>query len=203
MHARLWIAVLGALALTGCGGVSGQTAGDADLTLLLGERPAGVHAGIFLASERGFDEAEGAELEIRATGDPAKLLRRGRVQAVLLRRDAVAGSGAVCVMALIQEPEPDRFVCVTATTLESRRADVVALVKALQRGYSEAGIDPESAVQAVLTTRPGLDRETVAAGLAEAEGSFAAGVPAFGFLRREAMPPGEFAYGHVGPESRE
>lgn len=203
MRARFPIAVLGALALTGCGGVGGQAAGDAELTLLLGGPPTGVEAPIFLAVERGFDEAEGVEVEIRASGDPRRLLRRNRVQAVVLERDAVAASGAVCVMALVQQPEPDRFVCVSSTTLESRRADVTALIRALQRGYSEAGIDPESAVQALLSARPSLDRETLAAELREAEGSFAAGVTAFGFLRRDALPPGDFAYGLVGPESRE
>ena len=44
---------------------------DADMTLLLGEPPAGVHAGIFLATSRGYDEAEGVELDVRGAGDPS------------------------------------------------------------------------------------------------------------------------------------
>jgi ABC-type nitrate/sulfonate/bicarbonate transport system substrate-binding protein len=191
------------IALGGCGGVGGQAAGDSDLTLLLDGRPSGLDAGIFLAADRGFDEAEGIELDIRGTGDPRRLLRRDRVQAVVLRRDAVAGSGAVCVMALIQAPQPDRFVCVSPTTLENQRANVEALVRALQRGYTETGVDPESAVQAVVTARAGLDAAEVTAQLDAAAGDFIAGVPAFGFLRREAMPPGDFAYGLVGPVSRD
>jgi ABC-type nitrate/sulfonate/bicarbonate transport system substrate-binding protein len=192
-----------ALAATGCGGVGGPAQADADVTLLLGEPPAGVHAGIFLAAERDFDAAEGLDLEIRASGDARRLLRNGRVQAAVLDRDAVAGTGAVCVMALTQIPEPDHFVCVTRTALDSRRAEVEGLVRALQRGYVEAGIDPESAVQAMLTARGGLDRDELTAQLDALSGSFEAGVDAFGMLRRDALPPGEFAYGLVGPVSRD
>ncbi len=200
---RLLCAGVVTLVLTGCGGVGGSGQAGAELTLLLGGPPTGADAGIFLAVERGFDEAEGVEIDVRGSGDPVRLLRSDRVQAVLLARDDVAASGTVCVMALVQTPEPDRFVCVSRTTLESRRADVVALVNALQRGYTEAGVDPESAVQAVLSARGGLDRETVAAELDAAAGtSLGGGVP-FGTLRPSAMPPGDFAYGLVDPISRD
>ena len=120
-----------------------------------------------------------------------------------MRRDDVEATGAVCVMALVQTPEPDRFVCVTRTQLADRRPEVEALVRALQRGYSETGIDPESAVQAVLSAAPGLERGTVAAEADTAAVAAAAGVPAIGFLRRGEMPPGDFAYDVVGPTSRE
>ncbi len=191
------------LALAGCGGAVGGGSADADITLLLGEPPAGVHAGVFLAISRGYDEAEGLELDVRGAGDPVKLLRRSRVQAVVLRRDAVRGSRAVCVMALTQTPSPDRFVCVAPTLLDSSPAEVTALVRTLQRGYSETSADPESATQAVLSARPGLDRDAVAAELKEVLPSFTAGVPAFGFLQRDQLPPGDFAYDLVGPESRD
>ncbi len=198
-----FIAATCAAALAGCGGVGGTGQTDAEVTLLLGERPAGVHAGIFLATERDYDDAEGIDLELRARGDARRLLRNGRAQAAVVRRDDVAASGAVCVMALVQAPEPDFFVCVTPSTLDSSRAEVEALVRTLQRGYVEAGADPESAVAALVTARTGLDRDTAAAELDALSGAFEASVSAFGMLRRDAMPPGEFAYDLVGPTSRD
>lgn len=197
--------VVGAAALAGCGGVGGTRAAgsDAELTLLLGARPAGLHAGIFLASERGYDRAEGIDLTVRRTGDARRLLRSGRVQAALLDASDVAGARVVCVMALTQTPRPEHFVCVTRTSLEDRRPEVEALVRTLQRGYSEAEVDPESAVQAVLTSAGGLDRATVAAQLDAVSASFEAGVPAFGYLRRELLPKGDFDVTLVGPVSRD
>jgi ABC-type nitrate/sulfonate/bicarbonate transport system substrate-binding protein len=189
-----------ALALAGCGGVGGSDRSDAELVLLLGGPPAGVHAGIYLAVERGFDEAEGVELTVRRSGDAAKLLRAGRVQAALL--DAPLPD-TVCVMAITQTPKPGNFVCVLKTTLEDRRPEVVSLVRSLQRGYSEAVADPESAVQAVLARAAGLDRKTVASQLDAASPSFGAGVPAIGFLRRGKLPPGDYAYDLVRPISRD
>src|SRR3712207_8002289 len=83
------------LTVCGCGAAAGPVRGDSELTLLLGSRPAGVHAGIFLAVERGFDEAEGLELTIRRSGDAARLLRSGRVDAAILEAPL---PGTVCVM---------------------------------------------------------------------------------------------------------
>lgn len=194
-----------ALALAGCGagGGSGSAAGGADFTLLLGARPAGLHAGVYLAAQRGFDEAEGIDLSIRGSGDARRLLRSGRVQAALLDAADVPGSGAVCVMALTQTPRPDHFVCVPRTALTDRRGEVEALVRTLQRGYSEAEVDPESAVQAVLAGAGGVDRMTVAAQLDAVSPSFEAGVPAFGYLERSRLPAGDFDVSLVGPVSRD
>jgi ABC-type nitrate/sulfonate/bicarbonate transport system substrate-binding protein len=187
-----------ALSICGCG-VSGPTgSADDELTLLLGTKPAGVHAGIYLAAQRGFDEAEGIDLTIRRTGDAQKLLRSGRVQAALL--DAPA-PGTVCVMTLTQRPGP--LVCVTRTTLEDRRSDVAALVRTLQRGYVETEADPESAVQAELSGAGGLDQQTLAAQLDAVAPTFEAGVPAFGYLQRGKLPPGAYAYDLVKPISRD
>jgi ABC-type nitrate/sulfonate/bicarbonate transport system substrate-binding protein len=170
------------------------------MTLLLGSRPAGVHAGIFLAVERGFDEAEGLELTIRRTGEAARLLRSGRVDAAIL--DAPL-RGTVCVMAITQEPRPGNFVCVPRTGLSDRRGDVEALVQTLQRGYAETEIDPESAVQAILTRVGGLDAATLTAELDAAASGFESGVPTFGYLRRGELPPGAYAYDLVRPVSRD
>ena len=197
------LSVLACAALAGCGAAGGPERPGADVTLLLGERPGGVHAGIYLASERGFDEAEGIDLEIRRSGDPVKLLRSGRVQAVILGAAALPGIRATCVMALTQTPRPSHFVCVLPTTLADRRPEVAALVRTLQRGYSEAEIDPESAVQAILAGNGGLDRVALAAELDAVSASFEAGVPAFGYLKADGLPPGDFDRTLVGPTSRD
>jgi ABC-type nitrate/sulfonate/bicarbonate transport system substrate-binding protein len=106
-------------------------------------------------------------------------------------------------MAITQQPRPGHFVCVSRTELEDRRSDVEALVRTLQRGYGEAEVDPESAVQAMLTRAGGLDQRTLTAQLSAVSASFEAGVPAFGFLRRGRLPPGDYAYGLVRPVSRD
>jgi ABC-type nitrate/sulfonate/bicarbonate transport system substrate-binding protein len=48
-----------ALLISGCGGVTGGDRPNEDATLLLDFAPNAVHAGIYLATERGYDEAEG------------------------------------------------------------------------------------------------------------------------------------------------
>ncbi len=197
---RRTLSLLVVLAVAGCGGVGGGETGDAELTLLLGARPAGVHAGIYLAVDRGFDEAEGVEVTIRRSGDARALLRSGRVQAAILEAPL---PGSVCVMALTQRPRPGHFVCVSQTELSDRRADVAALVRALQRGYGEAAVDPESAVQAMLARAGGLDPEPLTAQLDSVAPSFEAGVPAFGYLRRGRLPPGNYDYDLVRPISRD
>lgn len=189
-----------ALLLSGCGAASGPGRVDEDVTLLLGTKPAGVHAGIYLAAERGYDEAEGIELTVRRRGDARRLLRRRRVQAAVLDRPL---PGTVCVMAITQTPRPGHFVCVLRSALEDRRATVAALVRTLQRGYTEANTDPESAVQAMLSATGGLDAATLTAQLDRVSSSFAAGVPAIGYLRPGSLPPGAFDRTLVGPVSRD
>ena len=194
---------LAALALSGCGAAAGPGRPDAEVTLLLGQRPSALHVGIYLAAARGYDETEGVELTIRRTGDARRLLRSRRVQAALLDADALPGSGTVCVMALVQTPRPDHFLCVLRSTLGERREEVVAVVRALQRGYSEAEVDPESAVEAVVAGAGGLDRAAVAAQLDEISAALEAGVPAVGYLERSRLPPGDFDFTIVGPVSRD
>ncbi len=202
---RMLCLVAAALALAGCGAVGGSAGVDADSTLLLGAPPAGVHAGIYLAVERGFDEAEGINLTIRRSGDAGQLLGTGQVQAALLKLDQIRAARAVCVMALLQRPAGP-YVCVSRTTLEDRRPEVLALVRTLQRGYTETEADPESAVQAILTRAPGLDRATLAAQLDAVSGAFEAGAPAFGSLSQTRIPREArawFDFSLVGPVSRD
>src|SRR4051812_48687661 len=107
------IAVALVLALAGCGASSGGgDRPDRDATLLLDFTPNGVHAGIYSAVRRGYDQAEGVRLHVRtpASGtDNAKLLLAGRAQfAVMDLHDlAIArakGADVVAVLALVQRP---------------------------------------------------------------------------------------------------
>lgn len=180
------------LLLAGCGGVAGGGQIDAESTLLLADRPSARHVGIYLAVSRGFDEAEGVELTIRRSGDPVKLLRTGRVQAALLEREQIDPASAVCVLALLQTPEPGPFLCVLRTTLEDRRPEVRAMVRALQRGYGEAAVDPESAVQAEVSAVPSLDRAALSAELDALGTAFVSGAPGFGYLDPDTFRPPQF-----------
>ncbi|HEY3019579.1 MAG TPA: ABC transporter substrate-binding protein, partial [Solirubrobacteraceae bacterium] len=106
------IAVVACAALAGCGGSGGADRPDQDASLLLDFTPNGVHAGIYSAVRRGYDEAEGVHLHVRTPGpgtDAAKLLLTGRVTfAVLDLHDlAIArakGRDLVGVLALVQRP---------------------------------------------------------------------------------------------------
>jgi ABC-type nitrate/sulfonate/bicarbonate transport system substrate-binding protein len=91
-----WLgAILCLLVLAGCG----SGGGDADrpnqeASLLLDFTPNAVHAGIYLATEREYDDAEGVELDVRAPSASTDALRLAREQ----DRDVVG------VMALVQRP---------------------------------------------------------------------------------------------------
>ena len=63
----LLLAALAAL-ISGCGAVAGGDRPNEPATLVLDSPPAGVHAGIYLAKERAYDEAEGVRLRIRRRG---------------------------------------------------------------------------------------------------------------------------------------
>jgi hypothetical protein len=75
-----------------------------------------------------------------------------------------------------------------------------AVIRALQRGYTEALVDPESAVTALLDQVEGLDRTRVTAELDAIAPGLTAGAPAYGALPRRG--PG-FDTTLVGPVSRE
>ena len=188
------IAALAGLLISGCGGVSGSDRPDEDATLLLDSKPAAVHAGISLATERGYDEAEGVTLEVRAPGrsaDPVRQLRDGRADFAILRLEELAaasrrGSEIVGVYAVVQ-PLPRLVLCVTRTTLEDRRPLVRAAIRALQRGYAQAQVEPDSAVAALQAQARGADREQLAAQLDAVSPSFTAGARAPGELRRDVL----------------
>ena len=285
---RLLAGVLGALAI-GCGGTTGEDRPNADATLLLDFTPNGVHAGLYTAVARGFDDAEGVSLTVREPGastDALALLQAGRADLAILDihdlglarqqgrdlvgvlalvqrplaavltqpevrtpralegrragvtglpsdeavlRSVVAGAGGdparvrettigfEAVRALLAgrvagatafwnvegvalrerrpgfrefrvddygaPPYPELVLCVTRQTLEERRPLVLAAIRALQRGYREAQIDPESAIEAMLAADRRLDREALAAQIDAVAPAWTAGVRVYGQLR--------------------
>ncbi len=145
------------LALAGCGGTSGGDRPNETATLLLDFTPNAVHAGIYVASERGFDEAEGVKLEIRkpsASTDALKLLQAGRADMAILDIHDLGiarekGRDLVGVMALVQRPLAAVLAqpgIRTPEDLEGKRAGVTGLPSdtAVLRSVVEgAGGDPD------------------------------------------------------------
>jgi putative hydroxymethylpyrimidine transport system substrate-binding protein len=156
-----------ALALAGCDGTTGGDRPDEQATLLLDFTPNAVHAGIYVATERGFDEAEGVDLEVRAPSastDALRLLQGGRADMAILDIHDLAlarqqGRDIVGVMALLQRPlasvqaQPDVS---RPRELEGRRVGVTGLpsdVAVLRSIVAGDGGDPEQ----VRTTTIGFE----------------------------------------------
>jgi putative hydroxymethylpyrimidine transport system substrate-binding protein len=145
-------------AAAGCGsGEPSDARPDQDATLLLDFAPNAVHAGIYLALERGYDESEGVRLQVRAPSsstDSVKLLSTGRTDMAILDIHDLAlarakGRDLVGVMALVQTPlaavlaQPDVR---RPRDLEGRRAGVTGLpsdVAVLSSIVKGDGGDPE------------------------------------------------------------
>jgi ABC-type nitrate/sulfonate/bicarbonate transport system substrate-binding protein len=289
---RILSAALACAALlgAGCGAGSPGTVAGEDVSLLLDFAPNAVHSGIYLTRQRGYDEALGARIEIRAPGrstDAVKLLETGDADLAILDIHDLGlarerGADLVGVMAVVQRPlaavlarpdvarprdlagkragvtglpsddavlrsvvkgdggdparvktvtigfeavrallagrvdaatafwnaegvalrrrrpdfkefrvddfgapaYPELVLVATRSTVEDRRADVEAVVHALQRGYEEVAADPESAVQAMLSGARGLDRVQLAAELDAVAPAFKAGSASYGKLDR-------------------
>jgi ABC-type nitrate/sulfonate/bicarbonate transport system substrate-binding protein len=99
--------------VAGCAGSSSSDSRpDADARLLLDFAPNAVHAGIYLALQRGYDEAEGVHLDVEQPGqseDGIKDLLSGREDFALVDIHDLAlaqakGKDVVGVMALVQTP---------------------------------------------------------------------------------------------------
>jgi len=282
-----------AVALAGCGGASGSDRPNREATLLLDFTPNGVHAGIYVATARGYDDAEGVELQVRAPSastDALRLLQGGRADMAILDIHDLGlarqeGADIVGVMALVQRPlasvlaqpeierprelegrragvtglpsdvavlnsvvagdggDPDQVrmttigfdavkallagrvagatafwnvegvaleaerpgmqefrvddfgapaypelvLCVTRRALEDDRAVIEATIRALQRGYTQAQNDPESAVTALVDADSGLDRAAAQAQLDAVAPAFTAGARAYGELREGVL----------------
>jgi ABC-type nitrate/sulfonate/bicarbonate transport system substrate-binding protein len=275
--------------LAGCGSTSGADRPDKDASLLLDFTPNAVHAGIYLATQRGYDRAEGVHLRVRAPGastDALKLLEAGRTDMAILDIHDLGlarerGADVVGVMAIVQRPlaavlaaprihrprdleghragvtglpsdtavldsvvrgdhgdprrvrettigfqavkallagrvdgatafwdvegvelaaarpgfhefrvdaygapaYPELVLCTTPAILADRKPVIRATIRALQRGYTEAQHDPDSAVAAMTGAVSGLDRKSLAAQLDAVAPAFTAGAAAYGQLR--------------------
>jgi putative hydroxymethylpyrimidine transport system substrate-binding protein len=112
-RAVLFVALLSAL-VAGCGGssTSSDTRPDQDAGLLLDFAPNAVHAGIYLALQRGYDDAEGVHLDVETPGastDGIKALLSGQEDLALVDIHDLAiaqakGKDVVGVMAVVQTP---------------------------------------------------------------------------------------------------
>jgi ABC-type nitrate/sulfonate/bicarbonate transport system substrate-binding protein len=158
-------------AFAGCGGTR-STGSFGDVTVALDSAPGANDVGVYLAQARGFDEAEGLSLKF-APADRADL----RLMSEATLRSSPDWVG---VMAIVQ---PAKLVlAVRRDTLDDERAMVRAAVRALQRGYLQAQIEPEEAVQAMAAQVPELDVEAVQSALDRAAPSWSAGAPFLGAL---------------------
>jgi putative hydroxymethylpyrimidine transport system substrate-binding protein len=99
--------------MSGCAGSSGtDSRPDQDARMLLDFAPNAVHAGIYLALQRGYDEAEGVRLDVETPGqstDGVKALLDGRDELAIVDIHDLAiaqakGRDVVGVMALVQTP---------------------------------------------------------------------------------------------------
>jgi len=203
--ARFPLLLAAAIALAGCGGSSVENASDVKLALA---RPGAADAGLYLAMQRGFDEALGVTLHPTITTDPVRALRTAQAGLAVLDIHELAiararGADVVGVMAIVGQPvaqlRPPRLLRATQrapgappypelvlATLRATLTDNADLVKgaveALQRGYREAYIDPDSAVQALTAAVPSLRTAKVAADLDRLGPAFQGTLPTFGEL---------------------
>jgi ABC-type nitrate/sulfonate/bicarbonate transport system substrate-binding protein len=171
---RLLLALL-VLALAGCGGSSGGDRPNEEASLLLDFTPNGVHAGLYLATSRDYDDAEGVQLKVRAPGastDSLRLLEAGRVEMAILDIHDLAlareqGHDIVGIMAVVQRPLASVLAQPAITRprdLEGKRAGVSGLpsdVAVLRSVVQGDGGDPDK----VKTTTIGF--QAVKAMLAE------------------------------------
>jgi putative hydroxymethylpyrimidine transport system substrate-binding protein len=84
-------------------------------------------------------------------------------------------------------PYPELVLCATRETLEDRRPLVAAVVRALQRGYAQAQLEPDSAVDAIAEQVRGADRDVLGAQLDEVAPAFTAGAAYPGQLRPDVL----------------
>jgi putative hydroxymethylpyrimidine transport system substrate-binding protein len=136
----LALAALLSVLAAGCGSTSAPSDSrpDEDATLLLDFTPNAVHAGIYLALQRGYDDAEGVHLQVHPPGastDGIKALLGGQAGMAIVDIHDLAiarqkGRDIVGVMALVQTPlaavlaQPD---IKRPRDLEGHRAGVTGL----------------------------------------------------------------------------
>jgi ABC-type nitrate/sulfonate/bicarbonate transport system substrate-binding protein len=195
------------IALAGCGADAPDRSGR-DVALAIGGAPGAAHAGIYLAIQRGFDEAEGVTLHPAPSADPAGALRRTQAGLAVLDIHQLAiararGEDVVGVLAIVGRPVaalrpmrlrratervagapeyPELVLAALRSTITDDEGTVRGAVAALQRGYREAYIDPESAVEALTSAVPSLARTTVTAQLDRLGPDFQGSLQTFGEL---------------------
>jgi ABC-type nitrate/sulfonate/bicarbonate transport system substrate-binding protein len=156
-----------ALVLAGCGATQ-STSSYGDVPLVLSDTPGANEAGIFLATARGYDTAEGVTLELTRDGTADFRLVTSPPQ------------GCIAVLAVVR---PAKLVlCADEITLQDERPKVLAVVRALSRGYTQAQMEPDEAVAAMAVQVPGLDRKQLSTQLDEVSSTWTAGAPYFGEL---------------------
>jgi hypothetical protein len=166
------------LLFAGCGAT--QTASQfGEVPLRLPARVSGNDAGVYLATHRSYDEAEGAEWLLSREGDAD------------FRITSDPPDGCTTVMAVVP---PDRLVlCVDEVILQVDRARVLAVVRALQRGYAQAQREPEEAISAMTAQIEGADREALLAELDRDAATWTAGQPFLGAIERGAATDSSIA----------
>lgn len=118
-------------------------------------------------------------------------LSGSRLDAVVGRRDSeLAAAKGIDVL----RPEahgvpryPELVIVVKRRTLAEREGALRALIRTLQRGYTQAQADPESAVGALLEREPRLERASLLAQMDVVASAWTAGAPAFGVLDPEPL----------------
>jgi putative hydroxymethylpyrimidine transport system substrate-binding protein len=156
--------LVGLAMLAGCGGGGEADRPDEEATLLLDFTPNAVHSGIYVASARGFDAAEGVKLTIRKPGastDALKLLQSGGADMAILDIHDLGlarekGRDLVGVMALVQAPLAAVLAqpgVKTPKDLEGERAGVSGLPSdeaVLRSVVQGAGGDPGKVKQVTI-----------------------------------------------------
>jgi hypothetical protein len=156
-----------ALAFAGCGGVQG-TSQFGDVPILLQDKPSADEAGVYLATARGYDEAEGVTFKVARSGTAD------------FRLVTTPPKGCVTVLAIVR---PTKLVlCADEITLQDERPKVLAVVRAFTRGYTQAQLEPDVAVAAMDGQVPGLSHAQLSTELDAVAPTWTAGAPYFGEL---------------------
>jgi ABC-type nitrate/sulfonate/bicarbonate transport system substrate-binding protein len=157
MRRLLLVAAALACLAAGCGSETGEDRPGKEATLLLDFTPNAVHAGVYMAVDRGFDDAEGVSLTVRKPGastDALKLLGSGRADMAILDIHDLglarqAGEDVVGVMAIVQRPLAAVMAqpgIASPADLEGKRAGVTGLPSddaVLRSVVAGAGGDPD------------------------------------------------------------
>jgi len=139
-----------------------------DVPLVLQDKPSAAEAGVYLATARGYDEAEGVTFKVARSGNAD------------FRLVTTPPKGCVAVMAIVR---PTKLVlCADAITLQDERPKVLAVVRALTRGYTQAQLEPDEAVAAMDGQVPGLSHDRLSTELDAVAPTWTAGAQFFGQL---------------------